>query len=322
MKKPYRKYKLTETHKAIGTTDGNESGFQIEALVDIPDIGVKKGDLGGFIANEKCLSHEGNSWVFEGSFVALGSVVTENAQVIGNTRVSGNSNLRGNSTVEESLIQNASYIRGKSVIKDSTISNCLLTEDVQVHHSRLTQIEILSGVVRNSRLQSIAADKLVFEKYAYIEDCDMDFYDTEPCVTSLIDMKNVIATGLNVFQVTERTMLMNTFFLGESELRIGTSTSSEMNTCYLLGKEGELNVNSGKLTLVNSTIKGDITLTGMIQMDNSEMFGHTGISNKTSQSVSLVNSKVLECALIDKSDGTKESKFENDLITGDAHIEC
>lgn len=322
MKKPYRKYKLTENHKTIGTTDGSESAFQIKALVDIPTIGVKKGDLGGFIANEKCLSHEGDSWVFEGGFVALGSVVTENAQVMGDTRVSGNSNIRGNSIVENSLIQHASYIRGKSVVKDSTVSRCLLREDVQVHKSRLTQIEMFYGSVKNTRLCSIAADKLVFEKYADIEDCDMDFYDADARVTSLIDMKKVISTGLNVFQIAERTMMMDTFFTGESELRIGTPTSPETNTCYLMGKEGELDVGNAKLTLVNSTIKGDISLEGLIEMNNSEMFGHTAISNKTSQSVSLINSKVLECAVIEKSNGTKESKFENDHIMGDAHIKC
>jgi hypothetical protein len=50
------KYKLTNTVK-----DGLH---QIEALIDIPSIGVRKGDRGGYIEKEANLSQEGNAWVY------------------------------------------------------------------------------------------------------------------------------------------------------------------------------------------------------------------------------------------------------------------
>lgn len=45
---------------------------------DIPEIGVKKGDLGGYVEKEENLSHSGTSWI------------RDNAVVCDNTRVWGN----------------------------------------------------------------------------------------------------------------------------------------------------------------------------------------------------------------------------------------
>ena len=52
-----KKYELTEETKVI---DG-KTLFRIRALRSFGDI--KAGDLGGFIENERNLSHEGNAWV-------------------------------------------------------------------------------------------------------------------------------------------------------------------------------------------------------------------------------------------------------------------
>lgn len=37
--------------------------YRIRALIDIPMHEVKAGDLGGYIADEHNLSHEGNAWI-------------------------------------------------------------------------------------------------------------------------------------------------------------------------------------------------------------------------------------------------------------------
>ena len=65
-----KKYKLTD-NKINGL-------FQIQALIDIPEYEIKKGDLGGFIESESNLSHNGNAWV------------SDNALVYGNATVCGN----------------------------------------------------------------------------------------------------------------------------------------------------------------------------------------------------------------------------------------
>jgi hypothetical protein len=49
------KYELTENTK----TFYGKTLYQIRALVAIAAIGVKFGDLGGYIESESCLSHDG-----------------------------------------------------------------------------------------------------------------------------------------------------------------------------------------------------------------------------------------------------------------------
>ena len=61
--------------------------YQLEALRDIPEHGVKAGDLGGFIDLKAKLSHEGSCWI------------AENAMVSGKVKISGDACISGNATV-------------------------------------------------------------------------------------------------------------------------------------------------------------------------------------------------------------------------------
>lgn len=57
---------------------------RIRAVKDIPEKGVKAGDLGGWIQSEKNLSHKGSCWVSDEAWV-FGE-----ARIIGNALISGN----------------------------------------------------------------------------------------------------------------------------------------------------------------------------------------------------------------------------------------
>ena len=59
--------------------------YRIRALRDLPDQGVRAGDLGGYVAGTHNLG--GNAWV------------SDRGQVFGNGRVSGNGRVFGNSRV-------------------------------------------------------------------------------------------------------------------------------------------------------------------------------------------------------------------------------
>ena len=72
-----KKYELTEETKVIV----GKTLFRIRALRSFWDI--KAGDLGGFIENERNLSHDGNAWV------------SDNARVDGYARVDGNARVDG-----------------------------------------------------------------------------------------------------------------------------------------------------------------------------------------------------------------------------------
>jgi YdcK Beta solenoid repeat len=87
------KYKLTKnTREVYGFTL-----YQIQALKDFGN--VKKGNLGGWIENEKNLSQEDNCWVYGDAWVFGNAVVSGNAWVYGNAEVYGNARVSGNAWV-------------------------------------------------------------------------------------------------------------------------------------------------------------------------------------------------------------------------------
>jgi len=68
--------------------------FRIRALKDFSD--VKAGDLGGFVAAEDNLSHDGNCWVYGAAQVYGSAHVFGNAQVHGSALVYGDAVVHGN----------------------------------------------------------------------------------------------------------------------------------------------------------------------------------------------------------------------------------
>ena len=88
-----KKYELTKETKVIG----GKTLFRIRALRSFGDI--KAGDLGGFIENERNLSHEDNAWVSGNAKVIDNARVSDNALVSGETWVGGNARVDGNARV-------------------------------------------------------------------------------------------------------------------------------------------------------------------------------------------------------------------------------
>ena len=74
--------KKIKLRKDLSLKLGTKTLFRIEAIVDIGKVGVKKGDLGGWV--EKKGNVSGNAWVFDDAWVS------GNARVFGDARVSGN----------------------------------------------------------------------------------------------------------------------------------------------------------------------------------------------------------------------------------------
>ena len=112
-----KKYELTEETKVI---DG-KTLFRIRALRSFGDI--KAGDLGGFIENERNLSHEDNAWVSGNAKVIDNARVSDNALVIDNARVSGEAWVDGNARVSGNarVIDNArvsgyAKVGGKAIV--------------------------------------------------------------------------------------------------------------------------------------------------------------------------------------------------------------
>ena len=87
------KYKLTEKYiEHFGV-----KLFQIQAVTDFGCI--SKGDLGGYIQSEQCLSQSGDAWVYDNAQVYGDARVYDNAWVSGNARVYDNAQVSGDARV-------------------------------------------------------------------------------------------------------------------------------------------------------------------------------------------------------------------------------
>lgn len=118
-----KKYRLTdETIEFYGLTL-----HRIEALRDLKY--VKKGDKGGFVQDERNLSHFGDCWIFDDSKAFGKSSVQENAWLSNNSQICGNAVAAGNSWIDKystvcqkaiicnnARILNNSYVGGQAYI--------------------------------------------------------------------------------------------------------------------------------------------------------------------------------------------------------------
>jgi len=78
-----KKYKIVKKLKH----PDNSNLFRIQALKAIPEIYVKKGDIGGFVEGEHNLSHRGTCWVFDNARVHGQAAVVEHALVKNNAAI-------------------------------------------------------------------------------------------------------------------------------------------------------------------------------------------------------------------------------------------
>ena len=154
------KFKLTKKTNEYGE-------FRICALCNFGD--VKKGDLGGFVDSESCLSTDPHdtSWIYDNSRVGKNSRVSNDSRVCDNSRVSAsivrnshvdNSVVEGNcilkgSRVENSRILNSSYV-DNSLIKDNCILKGSRVENSHILNSSSVDNSVVSNnsVVINSRI--------------------------------------------------------------------------------------------------------------------------------------------------------------------------
>ena len=88
------KYKITKVTSYI-----NLKLHRIRALRDIPAIGVKKGDPGGFIEKEENLSQDGDCWVSDDAWVSEYACVSGDAQIFGASHIFGDARVYGNAQV-------------------------------------------------------------------------------------------------------------------------------------------------------------------------------------------------------------------------------
>ena len=151
--------------------------FRIMAIRDIPEINIKKGDLGGWVDNQDALSQDGNCWIFNNAMVVnkLGGQVSGNALIYGNAKVlggkvGGNAKMYGNSAILDNsqlddfaqlhdnciIAQNAHVcgraylsnnvkVLGKSRVCGQTIvtDNCIVQDEASIDKSVTLQDDVI-----------------------------------------------------------------------------------------------------------------------------------------------------------------------------------
>ena len=89
--------------------------YRIRALRDLPDQGVRAGDLGGYVAGTHNLG--GNAWVSDRGQVFGNGRVSGNGRVFGNSRVSGDALVYGNARVSgHALVYGNSRVYGVALV--------------------------------------------------------------------------------------------------------------------------------------------------------------------------------------------------------------
>lgn len=109
-----------------GEISGPDGGgyYQIRALRDIPEIDVSKGDLGGFVSSQTSLSHNGNSWVFEGGYIGDSAIVEGDAIVGDGAVVTGTAHVKDSAVIcHDVVVDGNAIVGGDVVVRHGNISN-------------------------------------------------------------------------------------------------------------------------------------------------------------------------------------------------------
>lgn len=136
----------------------NSLFFRIRALIDIPHWGVKKGDIGGLVENEDCLSQKGLSWIDKTSQVEK-NVRVGDWVFIGNKTCIGGKLAIQNTKIRHSSVDMDGNLNG------CTIENSKLYDEVEVNGNIIViDSEIREGKVRgkgyvqNSKMENVILD--------------------------------------------------------------------------------------------------------------------------------------------------------------------
>lgn len=183
IKKKDRKYKLIkgEIHNPRGKTGKyyQRRVYRLLALCDIPEHGVKAGDLGGLVTSKTTLSHKGSCWIAKDAEVFGWVEVSQNAYIGDNVSVRSGNNVYGTYIYEnakitgDAVVEMANYADGFKAIRA-----CYIYGHAHIYgNATLQNVSEVSGNVKihgNSRLKGVKeiTDEAEISGDAFL-DCDI-----------------------------------------------------------------------------------------------------------------------------------------------------
>lgn len=242
-----------------------KGAYQIRSLVDIPEHGVKAGDIGGWIRGEHNLSQEHNGWVDETSSinddaVVYDGLVQRDSHLYGtstllkgtlvSTRLEGDVRVDGDISIINAIIKNGE-LTGKGNIVDSRLKNVTLKDNYA-----------LNNVSVKAEEELICYAKQVWSNVGMDIECgkvekDFEMRDTMGMFESL----NVFETSLLDYVTISNPSLSLIF--GDADVRTGYSKIAGDSN------EAPVHIFADVLCMLSSRITGNVVVSGKLKMDES-----------------------------------------------------
>lgn len=181
-----RKYRLLAKESIVPSVKGWPGGSivmrRVQALRDIPEKGVRKGDIGGYVTDGNILSHEGSCWIAFNAQAIMNVRIKDDAYIGGNTVVISRFNdlfiqIYGNVQVMEYaqiIIRKGpeNSLRGTSIYGNTIISgNAIVSEvekisgDVKIHSNAMVEgADAIIGEIEISDTAKVCSKVKLFGK--------------------------------------------------------------------------------------------------------------------------------------------------------------
>lgn len=321
--KNMKKYELTDNtlkHK-VSFQDGVMT-YQIKALIDIPFAGVKAGDMGGYVVDEHRLSQAGNCWLFPDSVATDGTEISGNSLISGRSFLSSGAIVRGDCIVENSEIGVNTIIEGKVIVRNALLyEGCAIENDVKIIESELCSIHMESGSVMNSTVRA-NGEPLETKGEVIIKSSYLEIYGGDNFIEKGCWIESVKAEDIRKLQLYESVHLASSEFFGETHLQIGELGEENTVSSIIKGIQGVCTLEKVKLTLVNSTLLGNVSVEGSIRLSNSHISDCASIVNNTKDMLFLTDVKMKELSCIRKDIGTLDTHIRKTMLTMEDTINC
>lgn len=256
--------------------------FRIKALIDIPSIGVKAGDVGGYIESEHNLSQEGNGWIFDISVVkgnarVLSGIVRNQSTLSKNVTMEGG--IIHSSTLEECIIRDGADIKNSNllhvitngivVIEDSTIQNITFESNTYQEFKRVKlESKIVLTILERQKWEDVT-----LSVYRGIVKAPFTFKHSKFIMTTLFIYES--ATIENVVVMKEELVMK----VGET-IALNSHKSRNKRVHEIIGtsKDNPLLLHADNIKMSYGIIKGNPFIEGAIVLIHSKITDHANVS--------------------------------------------
>lgn len=306
-KKVKRKYYVSRKKQERKVSFGFKTFFQIVAVRDFElsnGVKIKKGERGGWVASESCLSHAGNCWIDEMTFVDETSIVKDNA-IVFDSLVYLKNEISGNATIQSSLIENYNKIEDATVSYSIIENKAELIGEINMYLSKIFESRLSGRIeIKDSKLRHVCVDNGYFEKEELDEDMEVRFNRVEMIPSSLHSNDALIAASCNWndvsiefddFEIHEKTA----FHLVTGNPRLLDVKSETELQCVTFHSDSTFETKGNRSKGVKHSVKGDNS--SAIEVKNELcLYGNGNIGNLIRGNVQVEGSWHLRgCSLQD-----------------------